>query len=49
VLDCSYIDLETPMGRGFLAMITALAEDERQRIIKSTLKAARSRVPRTPS
>ncbi len=36
VLDRSYIDLETPMGRGFMAMMSALAEDERQRIIKRT-------------
>ena len=36
VLDRSYIDLETPMGRGFRAMMSALAEDERQRIIKRT-------------
>jgi DNA invertase Pin-like site-specific DNA recombinase len=36
VLDRSYIDLATPMGRGFMAMMSALAEDERQRIIKRT-------------
>jgi hypothetical protein len=36
VLDRCYIDLETPMGRGFMAMMSALAEDERQRIIKRT-------------
>jgi DNA invertase Pin-like site-specific DNA recombinase len=36
VLDRSYIDLETPMGRGFMAMMSALAEDERLRIIKRT-------------
>ncbi len=36
VLDRSYIDLETPMGRGFLAMMSAMAEDERLRIIKRT-------------
>jgi DNA invertase Pin-like site-specific DNA recombinase len=36
VLDRSYIDLTTPMGRGFMAMMSALAEDERQRIIKRT-------------
>jgi DNA invertase Pin-like site-specific DNA recombinase len=34
VLDRSYIDLTTPMGRGFMAMMSALNEDERQRIIK---------------
>ena len=35
-LDRSYIDLETPMGRGFMAMMSAMAEDERLRIIKRT-------------
>jgi DNA invertase Pin-like site-specific DNA recombinase len=36
VLDRSYIDLATPLGRGFMAMMSALAEDERWRIIKRT-------------
>jgi DNA invertase Pin-like site-specific DNA recombinase len=36
VLDRSYIDLKTPMGRGFMAMMSALAEDERARIMKRT-------------
>lgn len=36
ILDRSYIDLTTPMGRGFMAMLSALAEDERLRIIKRT-------------
>src|ERR1700728_513006 len=36
VLDRSYIDLTTPMGRGFMAMMSAMAEDERQRIMKRT-------------
>jgi DNA invertase Pin-like site-specific DNA recombinase len=36
VLDRGYIDLTTPMGRGFMAMISAMAEDERLRIIKRT-------------
>src|SRR4051794_680714 len=36
VLDRSYIDLTTPMGRGFMAMLSAMAEDERLRIIKRT-------------
>lgn len=35
-LDRSYIDLATPMGRGFMAMLSALAEDERLRIMKRT-------------
>jgi DNA invertase Pin-like site-specific DNA recombinase len=36
VLDRRYIDLATPMGRGFMAMMSAMAEDERLRIIKRT-------------
>ena len=36
VLDRSYIDLATPMGRGFMAMMSAMAEHERLRIIKRT-------------
>jgi len=36
VLDRSYIDLTTPMGRGFMAMMSAMAEDERLRIMKRT-------------
>jgi DNA invertase Pin-like site-specific DNA recombinase len=36
VLDRSYIDLTTPMGRGFMAMLSAMAEDERLRIVKRT-------------
>ena len=36
VLDRPYIDLSTPMGQGFLAMFSALAEDDRNRIIKRT-------------
>jgi DNA invertase Pin-like site-specific DNA recombinase len=38
VLDRSYIDLTTPMGRGFMAMMSAMAEDERLRIVKRTLE-----------
>jgi DNA invertase Pin-like site-specific DNA recombinase len=41
VLDRSYIDLTTPMGRGFMAMMSALAEDERERIIKRTHEGRR--------
>ena len=33
VLDRSYLDLDTTMGRGFTAMMSAIAEDERLRII----------------
>ena len=36
VLDRSYIDLTSPIGRGFMAFISAMAEDERLRIIKRT-------------
>ena len=36
VLDRCYIDLASPIGRGFMAFISALAEDERNRIIKRT-------------
>src|SRR5271157_5456004 len=36
VLNRSYIDLTTPMGRGFMAMMSAMAEDERLRIIERT-------------
>jgi DNA invertase Pin-like site-specific DNA recombinase len=34
VLDRSYIDLATPMGRGFMAMMSALAEDARANGVK---------------
>jgi DNA invertase Pin-like site-specific DNA recombinase len=33
VLDKPYLDLTTPIGRGFIAFLSALAEDERLRII----------------
>jgi DNA invertase Pin-like site-specific DNA recombinase len=36
VLDRTYIDLTTPMGRGFMAFMSAMAEDERERIIRRT-------------
>ena len=39
-------DLTTPIGRGFIAFLSALAEDERQRIVKRAndgRKAARAR------
>jgi DNA invertase Pin-like site-specific DNA recombinase len=36
VLNRSYIDLTTPMRRGFMAMMSAMVEDERLRIIKRT-------------
>ena len=34
VLDKSHLDLTTPVGRGFITFLSALAEDERQRIVK---------------
>ena len=46
VLDKPHLDLTTPIGRGFIAFLSALAEDERQRILKRAndgRKAARAR------
>src|SRR5215813_4305689 len=46
VLDKPYLDLTTPIGRGFIAFLSALAEDERQRIVKRAndgRKSARAR------
>ena len=34
VLDKPHLDLTTPLGRGFIAFLSAMAEDERQRITK---------------
>jgi len=34
VLDKPHLDLTTQLGRGFLAFLSAMAEDERQRIVK---------------
>ncbi len=34
VLDKPHLDLTPPIGRGFIAFLSALAEDERQRIVK---------------
>jgi DNA invertase Pin-like site-specific DNA recombinase len=33
VLDRTHLDLTTPIGRGFIAFLSAMAEDERQRIV----------------
>src|SRR5215831_14579604 len=33
VLDKPHLDLTTPIGRGFIAFLSALAEDGRQRIV----------------
>jgi len=46
VLDKPYLDLTTPIGRGFIAFLSAMAEDERQRIVKRAndgRKAAKAR------
>jgi len=46
VLDKPHLDLTTPIGRGFLAFLSALAEDERGRIVGRAAdgrKAARTR------
>jgi DNA invertase Pin-like site-specific DNA recombinase len=34
VLDKPHLDLTTPLGRGFIAFLSAMAEDERHRIVK---------------
>jgi DNA invertase Pin-like site-specific DNA recombinase len=34
VLDKPHLDLTTPIGRGFIAFLSAMAEDERERIVK---------------
>jgi DNA invertase Pin-like site-specific DNA recombinase len=34
VLDKPHLDLITPLGRGFIAFLSAMAEDERERITK---------------
>jgi DNA invertase Pin-like site-specific DNA recombinase len=34
VLDKPHMDLTTPLGRGFIAFLSAMAEDERSRILK---------------
>jgi DNA invertase Pin-like site-specific DNA recombinase len=33
VLDRAHLDLTTPIGRGFIAFLSAMAEDARQRIV----------------
>ena len=46
VLDKPHLDLTTPIGRGFIAFLSALAEYERQRIVKRAnegRKAAKAR------
>jgi DNA invertase Pin-like site-specific DNA recombinase len=34
ILDKPHLDLTTPIGRGFIAFLSAMAEDERHRIVK---------------
>ena len=34
VLDKPHLELTTPLGRGFIAFLSAMAEDERARILK---------------
>jgi len=46
VVDKPYLDLTTPIGRSFIAFLCAMAEDERQRIVKRAndgRKAAKAR------
>jgi DNA invertase Pin-like site-specific DNA recombinase len=46
VLDRAHLDLTTPIGRGFIAFLSAMAEDERQRIVgraNGGRKAAKAR------
>jgi DNA invertase Pin-like site-specific DNA recombinase len=47
VLDKPHLDLTTPLGRGFIAFVSAMPEDERQRIAKRAHEgrlAARARM-----
>jgi DNA invertase Pin-like site-specific DNA recombinase len=46
VLDKPHLDLTTPIGRGFLAFLSALAEDERDRITKRAAQGRRAAVAR---
>jgi DNA invertase Pin-like site-specific DNA recombinase len=46
VLDKPHLDLTTPIGRGFIAFLSAMAEDERLRILKRCsegMKAAKAK------
>ena len=44
VLDKPHLDLTTPIGRGFLAFLSALAEDERERIHKRATEGRKAAV-----
>jgi Resolvase, N terminal domain len=46
VLDKPHLDLTTPIGRGFLAFLSALAEDERERITKRAADGRNAAVAR---
>ncbi len=41
VLDRPYLDLTTPIGKGILALLSALAEDERHRIVSRAAEGRR--------
>ncbi len=55
VLDRAYLDLTTPMGKGILALLSAMAEDERERILRraeqgrASAKRAGVRLGRKPT
>lgn len=42
VLDRPYLDLTTPIGKGILAFLSALAEDERHRIVSRSADGRRA-------
>lgn len=42
VLDKPYLDLTTTLGRGFIAFLSALAEDERLRILNRANEGRKS-------
>jgi DNA invertase Pin-like site-specific DNA recombinase len=46
VLDKPHLDLTTPIGRGFLAFLSALAEDERERIHKRASEGRKAAITR---
>lgn len=46
VLDKPHLDLTTAIGRGFLAFLSALAEDERERITKRAADGHKAAVAR---
>ena len=46
VLDKPHLDLTTPIGRGFLAFLSALAEDERERIHRRASEGRKAAIER---